>query len=418
MGLGLLERYILKKALWSTAIIVLALTGVVWVVRAVQEVNLILNKGQGIFTYLQMTSLGVPTLVGAIVPLALLIGLIRVINSLNEDSELVVMHASGASHFALLRPFFAMCIIASIVVYTLTLWIGPMAMSTLRQFVTAVRADLVSVVVQEGRFLDVGRGLTFHVGERAPGGILKGVFILDGRKDDETFTYLARQGEISKTDEGTYLILSDGQIQRQSADSRNLSVIDFKSYAFNLSSFSGKQKTGYANRREVPTTLLWAPDPEMPLYKKSPGQLQAELHSRLASGFYPIVVGLIILVFMGTPISHRQGHRMAVFGASAAFVGVRGTTMVAEQQLGTVPFMVYPVYLVPIAAIAVCVWLILREKSLLSQKARNLLEKWTHAALARLIDWQKTLAAKTSQSGIFSKRKKPDSTPSHSEAAP
>ena len=91
MGLTLIERYIFKKALIAVLAAGGGLVAVIWVVRAVQQVDVLLQKGQGIFTYLNMTTLGVPTLAVAVAPLALLIGLIQTINNLNNDSELVVI---------------------------------------------------------------------------------------------------------------------------------------------------------------------------------------------------------------------------------------------------------------------------------------------------------------------------------------
>ena len=124
MGLALIERYIFKKIFIAVLSALGGLIGVLWVIRAVQQVDVVLNKGQGIFTYLKMTSLGVPTLAAAIAPIALLIGLIQTINALNNDSELVVIHASGASRVSLLKPFLALSLLVTAFVYVLHLWVG------------------------------------------------------------------------------------------------------------------------------------------------------------------------------------------------------------------------------------------------------------------------------------------------------
>ncbi len=234
MRLSLIERYFFGKAIVSVSMAAAALVGVMWIVRAVQEVDIIMNKGQGILTYLSMISLGVPTLAAAIAPLALLIGLVRTINGLNDDSELVVMHASGASRIALMKPFLATGAIVAIVVFVLQVWVAPNSMASLRGYMTDVRADLVSLIVREGTFNDVGEGMTFHVASRAPGGVLKGVFIQDARGEDEVQTYLAETGIVTKVGDNAFLILDNGQIQRQPRSSEQVSTIRFESYAFRL----------------------------------------------------------------------------------------------------------------------------------------------------------------------------------------
>ncbi|MEL6736199.1 MAG: LptF/LptG family permease, partial [Pseudomonadota bacterium] len=175
MFFGKLERYIFWKALGAVTVAGLGLLGVIWIIRAVQQIDVLMSKGQGIATFLFMTTLGVPTLAAAIAPIALMIGLSQTITRLNTGSELVVMHTSGASRMTLLRPFLGLCFTVAFVIYLLHLWIAPASMALLRTYVTQVRADLVSVIVKEGAFQDIGKGLTFHVAQRLPGGALGGV---------------------------------------------------------------------------------------------------------------------------------------------------------------------------------------------------------------------------------------------------
>ncbi|MEL7228440.1 MAG: LptF/LptG family permease [Pseudomonadota bacterium] len=366
MGLNLIERYIFKKALLSFLIAGGGLVGVLWVVRAVQTVDVIMSKGQGIVTYLQMTLLGIPTLAAAIAPLALLIGLIRTINGLNDDSEMVVMHASGASRISLLKPFLALSLLVTLLVYTLHLWAGPASMQELRNFITKVRADLVSVVVKEGAFQDIGTGLTFHVAERVPGGSLRGVLITDTRSEKENFTYLAQSGDVTKQGDKTYLVLRNGQIQRQTKDQSNLSIVRFSSYAFNLSSFSGGGGAAGRSQQEVSTYHLLFPDPKDPLYKAHPQRFTSELHIRLTGGLYPLMVGLVVLAFLGMPHSHRQGQTLLVTLACLDIVALRGLAIMAEGAIRGNPIWIYATWFIPLSAIAFASWLIWRDKAALS----------------------------------------------------
>lgn len=363
MGLALIERYIFRKALISVMSAGAGLIGVLWVIRAVQQVDVLLNKGQGIVTYLKMTTLGVPTLAAAIAPMALLIGLIQTINALNDDSELVVMHASGASRVTLLKPFLLLSMLVTLLVFFLHLWAGPTSMQTLRTYVTKMRADLVSVVVKEGLFQDVGKGLTFHIESRAPGGLLKGVFILDGRNKKESFTYLAKEGAISKIDSSTYLVLKDGQIQRLTLETGDLSVIKFNSYAFNLSTFSGGSSGKAMSQMEVPTLELLNPSPDSRLYQIAPGRYRAELHTRLTGGLYPLMVGLLILAYLGNPSSHRQGQGVVTTAACTVILCIRGATIVAEGGLRKDPNMIFVVWGLPLTAIVVAVFLLATDRS-------------------------------------------------------
>ncbi|MGI9357461.1 MAG: LPS export ABC transporter permease LptF [Rhizobiaceae bacterium] len=370
MGLSLIERYVFGKALIALLTTVGGLIGVIWIVRAVQEVDVILNKGQGILTYLQMTALGVPTMAAAIAPLALLIALLQTINNLNNDSELVVMHASGASRVSLLKPFMALSLLTALVVYILALYAGPESMRSLRSFITQVRADLVSVIVREGQFQEIDSGLTFHVAERAPGGRLKGVFILDGRDSKETLTYLAQDGAISTVGGKPFLILENGEIQRLNNETQSISVIKYQSYAYDLSGLSRYKKYSIVSQSEIPTSQLFWPDQTADYWKNFPERYRAELHKRLSTGLYAIMVGLVVLVFVGNPNSSRQGQGLAIASAAGLVVVLRAASIVAESATRSSPAAALLVWGIPLLTIAAATAFLMTDRSALPKQVQ------------------------------------------------
>ena len=66
----------------------------------------------------------------------------------------------------------------------------------LRRWATEVRADLVSQYRAARPLHTIERGLTFHIRERRPNGLLLGIFLDDRRDPKERVTILAEQGEI------------------------------------------------------------------------------------------------------------------------------------------------------------------------------------------------------------------------------
>ena len=375
MGLTLIERYIMKKAATAVAIATGAMIAVLWVTRAVQEVDLLLDRGQGMSTYLSMTTLGVPTLAAAIIPVALMIGLIQVINGLNKDSELVVMHASGASRAVLYKPFLVLGFIVSLVVYNLHLWIAPMSMQKLRDYITNVRADLVSVVVQEGKFQNIGNGLLFHVASRAPGGLLNGIFIYDNRDPEKNYSYISKEGTVTEIDGRAYLLLNDGQIHRQNGNDKDISIIKFNSYAFNLSELNSGDVNRGQSQMELSTYELFNPDKNNDYYKARPGNYRAELHIRLTGGLYPVLVAMILLAYIGNPNSHRQGQTIVIVAACVTIIGLRGLTVWGEGLLRSNAYMVYLVWGIPLIQMVYFGGLLLTDHNAVPQSALTWFDK-------------------------------------------
>ncbi len=125
----------------------------------------------------------------------------------------------------------------------ISVYISPWGLRELRRWATEVRADLVSNIVQPGRFLKLEERLTLHIRERLPNGQLLGIFIDDQRDPKERATILAEQGDIVKNDRGVFLVLENGSVQRHETGQRDPALVLFTSYGFDLSWLSNSNQS-------------------------------------------------------------------------------------------------------------------------------------------------------------------------------
>jgi lipopolysaccharide export system permease protein len=158
--------------------------------------------------------------------------------------------------------------------------------------------------VQPGRFLTLENALTFHIRERQPNGVLVGIFVNDRRNPNEEVTLLAEQGQIVETQSGSFLVLQNGSAQRRRPNERDPAIVNFDSYAFDLSSFTHVSRAFTYPARERYTWELVAPAPDDPVFQREPGQFRAELHDRIVSPFYPLAFAIIAYA-----ISERRAPR-------------------------------------------------------------------------------------------------------------
>jgi lipopolysaccharide export system permease protein len=177
-----------------------------------------------------------------------------------------------------------------------------------------VRADILTNIVQPGRFTNVSGNLTFHIADRRPNGLLQGIFVDDRRDPNEQATYLAEEGEIVKNEKGSFLILERGSIQRLEGGHRDPRIVTFDRYAFDLSKFTGgPSNVTYTVREKYIWELMW-PQPDDPLYIAQPDQYRSELYDRLASPLYPLAFAILTFMFLGPPQTTRQSRTLALLG--------------------------------------------------------------------------------------------------------
>src|SRR5438552_18033205 len=187
-----------------------------------------------------ITSLVIPALVLVIAPIALMIAISHTLNKLATDSEIIVMNAAGFSPFRLFMPFFyATCVVAAIVAF-IAAYLAPDGMRRIKQWDAEITADILTNILQPGRFAQLDKNLTIRIRERQPGGILAGIFIDDRRDPKERVTIIADHGTVLKNENGSYLVLEDGNLERFEAGKRDPALVAFARYAFDMSKFSNQ----------------------------------------------------------------------------------------------------------------------------------------------------------------------------------
>jgi lipopolysaccharide export system permease protein len=331
-----LQRYIFVNALVASAAALLALAGMIWVSQAVRELDLVTGKGQTLLIFLQATILILPSLVLIVTPIALFIGVMHTLNKLNGDSELVVMSAAGLRPRDLFRPFLVLAAAGWLFCMLLTTVVMPESARALREIVTKVRADVITRILEEGRFVELDEGIVFHYRARDPDGRLLGVLFHDRRSDAGTITtYLAESGAVVDIDGSDFLLLENGSLQRQGARGGETSFVSFRRYAVDLAQFGGETEIVYRPRERTTWELLTTPA-TAPVFRSSAERVRAELHARFADPLFCFAAVAIAFAALGAPRTTRQGRGAAIAAAVVALVVVRsllfGASTIAVRQ--------------------------------------------------------------------------------------
>jgi lipopolysaccharide export system permease protein len=313
--MGSINRYIFRTTFGAFLVVLLSLTGLIWVTQALRDFDIMTSQGQTILVFIGITGLVIPLLVLVIAPIALVIAVAHSLNKLSTDSEIIVMNAAGMSPWILFRAFMIVAIAVSLLVSAISAYFAPKGLRMLRDWLTEVRANVVSTIVQPGRFTTIENGVTIRIRERRTNGQLLGIFLDDRRDPKEQVTVLSEAGELIDNDKGTFLVLQKGIVQRHEANQQDPAMVVFDRYAFDLSQFAGGQQAVKYSIRERYLWQLLFPDPKDPFYVKQPGQFRAELHDRLIAPFYPLAFVVIAFAYLGAPRTTRQSRTLSILGA-------------------------------------------------------------------------------------------------------
>ncbi len=356
----LIGWYVFKRMLGACLLSLGGLAGTVWLSQALRELNLITSKGQSILTFLHVSGLIFPGLLLIVCPVAVLIGVIYTLNQLNADSELVIINASGASPAMILRPALLLGVLGTLVVAGMSLYLVPRSLQSFRDLITNVNTDLISSFVQEGAFVPIGDQLVFHIRDRKPDGTMEGIFIRDEREPGQSNVYIAEKGQVLKNPLGTFLVMQNGTIQQRASDKDSMSVIQFESYAFDLSTFTSAAALPSLKAAERDTTYLLSPDPNDPEFQKRPDSFPAELHDRLSSPLYTLLFAILPVLALGQAQTTRRGRGVVMLGTVLVATGLRVGGLMLAGLSANHPVAIPALYALPIVGIVISIVAIMR----------------------------------------------------------
>jgi lipopolysaccharide export system permease protein len=337
--MGSISRYIFRTTLGAFLVILVSLTAVIWVTQALRDIDLITSQGQSILVFVGITGLIIPLLVLVIAPIALVIAVAHTLNKMSTDSEIIVMNAAGMSPWLLFRAFLSVAFVVSLLVIVVSAYFAPKGLRMLGDWLTEVRADVVTNLVQPGRFVAIENGVTMRIRERRSNGQLAGIFLDDQRDPTQRVTMIAEGGDLLDNANGTFLILQDGMVQRFQAKQSDPTMVVFDRYAFNLSQLvPGPQAAKYSIRQRYLWQLLF-PDPKDSYYIEQPNQFRAELHDRLIAPIYPLAFAVIAFAYLGAPRTNRQSRTISMLGAVSGVAALRLTGFVSTVFGATSPWM-------------------------------------------------------------------------------
>jgi lipopolysaccharide export system permease protein len=348
-----ITRYFFSQAAVATLLVLSSLTGVVWIAVALRQLNLLTSQGQDAWTFLAMTTLALPNFIALIAPVAVLVASVFVLSRLNGDSELIVLTAGGATPWRIAKPFIILATVVAIVVAAANHFVMPWSLRLLRDMIIEVRSNLISQVIQPGRFSTPEPGLTFHVRDRTLDGEIEGLMVHDAREAKQVVTYLAQRAVILEQDNIPYIFMSKGHIMRRK-DGDAPEIVTFDTYAVDLSRFERKSTAVELKPRERYLDELLRPDPDDPAFKAQPGQFRAELHERFASVLYPFAFVALALAFVGQAQSTRQSRTEALVIAIVLAIAARLGGLALNNVVAVTPIAVPGLYLLPLGVILFC----------------------------------------------------------------
>lgn len=363
----LLQTYFLSQTRRPLILSLAALTGLAILTQSLQTLDLVVENQQSGLTFLKITFLALPQLIGIILPLSVFMATLFALNRLNMDSELVIAKAAGFSPMQIARPIVHLALYAMIAHIVINLVLQPFSFRQMRAEVFKIRTDIVAQMVEEGEFITPLKGLTVYARRVEANGKLTDVIIYDARNADSAnnpaITQTAKSGEIQRADETIALRLRNGAVQKLLPDG-TLDIVEFEDYVIDLTELSKTDAVLRLKASDRYVHELFNPKSADIQSRKRKNEYLAEAHARLSTPLYSPALALLALCFMIRGQHQRMGYgRQIALCAGLGFIlrlAGFGMTSAAEAT----PALNAVQYGLPVIIILTCVIYLLNPRKM------------------------------------------------------
>ena len=214
---------------------------IVWVIQAVNFLDLVIEDGHGFNIYFLYTLLSLPKVFSKILPFIYFVSLFYIILKYENDNELIIFWSIGIKKIEFINVLLKFSIFYLILQLLLTTYIVPMTLDKARSYIRTSNVDLFSSIVQEKKFIDAVKNLTIFVEEKNNNGDLKNIFLKEKIGENEYQIIIAKKGKIRKYDIKSTLLLFDGKIINN--NNHKINSFEFSRTEVNLSKFTTKTTT-------------------------------------------------------------------------------------------------------------------------------------------------------------------------------
>ena len=218
----------------------MAITLIVWVVQGVNLLDIVTEKGHSIRVYFFYSLLNLPKILSKLLVFTYFLTLFVILNRYEENNEILIFWTNGIKKIYFINFILRFSILFVSLQLILNLFIVPTSQKMAQDYLRNSSLDFFPKLIEEKKFSNVMENLTIFVDEYEDGGNLKGVYIKEKLKDNESKIIIASSGKLNRNSDGFNFKLLDGKITNQ-VNNNDFSIA-FEETNYDLSSLDTKTR--------------------------------------------------------------------------------------------------------------------------------------------------------------------------------
>ena len=242
-----------KDILVYFLLILFILSSIVWLLQAVNYLDIVSEDGHSFITYFKYSFLNFPKIISKVFLLSFFLALFYVLKLYEENNQLLIYWANGVSKESFLAKLLFLSTILIILSSLINLFLSPYTQDKARSFIRNSDLSFFPSLLKQKTFIDTVEDLTIFI-EKKENNSISNVLLKDTKNQNRTQIIIANDGNIFNTNDEKFLNLFKGKIINKNLNN-TFTILNFKESSFNLENFSTKTTTS-AKIQELETLKL------------------------------------------------------------------------------------------------------------------------------------------------------------------
>ncbi|ACT59612.1 LptF/LptG family permease [Hirschia baltica] len=357
------QQYLFGNVLRTMVSIVGGLVLIALLTQGLTQIDLIVENRQSAFTFLYVSMLAAPQVIGLLLPIALFVAAIATLNRAHRDSEIVVAQAAGMSRLQIASPVLRIAAIAALLHLCINLWVQPASYREMRETLTSARTDLAATLVKPGEFNSPAHNLTVYIGKSLGGGELRTLLISDARDPDANTTYIARTGAVTEVEGVPAILMRNARVQKIDGNGQ-LWDGTFDQYIYELAAFVDSDTSYVLKASDRFLHELLYPDFNNFYDRDNAEKFYAEGHSRLALPLMNMFMAMLAVVAVLGGDFSRRGYQTRISVATGIGLFAQLLALASVSVGEDNPKLNFIQYLIPILSFTILAFMFFWGRSL------------------------------------------------------
>lgn len=334
----LIDRAILKEMAATFTLGLMVFTFVLLTNKILRLVELIVNKGVGLLTVLELFLYILPYSLVVTIPMSVLLAALATYTRLSGEGELLGLRGAGFGLIRLSWPAFCFGAAATAATFVISVWILPSSNHAFKSLIFNMARRQVAVAIQEGVFTSAVDGLILYVERLDPKTAeMEGIFLVDSRNPAERRVIVAKRGRFASDAKTLRMVLTlqQGSIHLSASElTGRYRIVTFGDYALTVDparSFAEPIQQRTLGEQELTLGELQARAEALRAQGQNFHPPMVEYHKKLAIPF-----SCILFIAVAVPLASvvKRGGRGTSLALSVAFALSYYMLIVGGEGLG------------------------------------------------------------------------------------